>query len=187
MKHLKPRSKKTPQTSSFDFAAQVRQLLSQMPYSLIIKDEKKGHCDCYDVLEHSYDTKCPICAGTGYIPTIIKVRGYHQSAGLPTSMPRVTELLEIGNVSINTETFYFAPNVGVKVGDIIVICNFNENGTPKFETMEFYVVNHCDLKFDETGTNIFYKLSCERDPVDAKIRSTVVYKLQNAIKEVPIE
>lgn len=188
MRRLQPRKPKNTNIprSSFDFISQVKQFFSGFPFVLVVKGDSKARCVCYNDLEHSYNSKCQICAGTGWIPVIEKHRAYWQSSGRnSTQLPRLMDVQEPAVIESNTKMFYFYANAVLHESDTIVIAKFG-NELPSYDTMEFYQVNHLEPKFDEHGNVIFIRAACERMLIDAQARTVAIYNLRNTIRTVEI-
>jgi hypothetical protein len=168
------------------YIATVKRLFAGLPMVLLVREDTKIRCTCYNDLEHSYDIKCQICVGTGWIPALEKHHAYYQSSGTPSQLPRLLDVQEPAVINSNARMFYFYANATVNEGDTIVILRFNERNIPLFETMEFFTVNHTEPKFDENGIYVYTKAAAEKAPIEAKSRSVAIYNLYNTAKQIDI-
>lgn len=186
MRYLGNQKKCPSHHPSMRLQQEVRNFFSTFPYVLIVKNNTKIRCYCYDAQTDSSDTKCPSCLGSGWIPTIEKHRCWHNTAIAGDTLTHLISVLDPGAVVVDERAFYFLPEASPQTGDYIVVADFDKNGLPRYRTQQFYKVNHSDLRFDDHGVPTFYKASAKKDPVDAKIKSFNLYRMRNKIMIVPV-
>lgn len=172
--------------SSFYLQQEVRRFFSTFPHVLLIKNAERIRCFCYDTKTSSVDTKCPSCLGTGWIPTIEKHRCWHRIAIAGESLPHLISIIQPASVAIDERAFYFLPEAGPAIGDYIVVADFDKKGLPIYQTQQFYEINYSDLRPDDNGVPVYYKVSTKKDPIDANIKSFNLYRMRNKIMIVPV-
>lgn len=151
---------------------------------LIIRQNKKIQCRCYDHLTQSTDKTCKYCLGTGYVTKVEKHRSLCVVSAVPETLSRMIRSISPANVAVESRHFYFTSNVNIDRGDLVVDVSFDKLGRP-LSDMNFFLVHFVDKK--RTGGKIQYlKASVSLDPVETSIRAFNLRKYHSITNYDPI-
>ncbi len=175
----------TPRTSTLDMKKEFDEFISSMPYCLVVRANRQVRCICYNPIVVSFNNKCPLCLGTGWVKSIERYRHYTRVGSVPETLPRLIRTFEPGTVAIESRYFYLPSEARPEEMDLVVRAAFNRLGVPLPGTMEFYKINHVDPKFDENGRIVYYRASTEIDPVDSEVKNIYVHMDADSIVYIP--
>ena len=136
---------------------------------LVLHQDKKTRCSCFDAVTGSASRSCPFCFGLGYVPIIKSHRTRNVDMSANDSLPFVGESQLFGNLTIANRSYYFHKNAGIKEHDLIIEVEW-DGGRPVYTGRGIYSVSHVDpLRF--TGGEIsYYKIYVKDEPINKNIR-----------------
>ena len=137
--------------------------------ALLVRNEKKVRCSCYDRKTQSSPRDCPKCFGLGHVPLVEKHTIRDMDSGVPLSYPLIGEGKSFGDIVVSGRAYFFLPEVNVRVKDLILDVGW-KNGYPVFEQGNIWEVSHVDPQRFERGELIFQKVYVKENPVELSIR-----------------
>ncbi|MEI4281681.1 hypothetical protein [Tetragenococcus halophilus] len=162
-----------------DLSQSFNNILDEYGYNiLLVSQNKKKHCSCWDEKTQSADRKCPFCYGLGFVPVIQRhlVRDMDSS---DSSSYFGTQGNIIGDMVISKRFYFFKNNVKVQENDLIVDVDW-AGEKPVYKDRGIYQVSHIDPQRFKHGELIFQKVHVKDNPIYKHIRGIKI--VENAGK-----
>jgi hypothetical protein len=153
-----------------DLRYEFDQILLQYGYPvLLIRQEKKLRCSCWNEKRQESDRECPICFGLGWTPVAEK----HTVRDLETSIPESYAFMKrggsFGGMSVPGRQYYFRYNAQLSSGDLIVDVDWNGQ-KPVYTGRGIYEISHIDPARYERGEIIYQTAFVKDQPIEKQIR-----------------
>ena len=164
-----------------DLKTKYRQIIEKYGYDvLLVQQDKKRRCSCYDEKTQSADRRCPFCYGLGFVPTVTRQKIRDVDSGVPMTLPLITVTNTYGGLAIATRAYYFLPEVKITENDLILDVEWQGN-KPIFSGQGIYQIAHIDPQRFEAGELIFNKVYVKDTPIDKQIRGIKVVEDNNEV------
>lgn len=138
-------------------------------YILIVKQNKKRKCSCYDNKTQSASRDCLFCYGLGYLSVIEKHIVRDIDTGVPQTLPLLPTAQLYGDLAVPTRAYFFRREVDIALDDLIIEVDWNGN-IPVYVNRGIYEVSHIDPAKFEKGELIFNKVYVKDEPILKEIR-----------------
>lgn len=136
---------------------------------LVIKQEKKLRCSCWNEKRQEADRECPVCMGIGWNLEVQK----HTIRGMDTSVPETYAFMkktsDFGGLSVPGRQYFFRYNADITQGDLIVDVEWNGE-KPVYKNGGIYEISHVTPNRFEKGELIYYSVFVKDQPVEKTIR-----------------
>lgn len=152
---------------NIDLLNRYNNIIDEYGYDiLLISQNRKRRCSCWDEKTQSADRKCPFCYGLGSVPTIQK----HRVRDIDREIYPVSSInTNIGDLLISKRAYFFRNDMKIQENDLIVDVEW-ENGRPIYTDGGIYEVNHIDPQRFRNGELIFQKVYVKDNPIYKSIR-----------------
>jgi len=140
---------------------------------LLLRQDTRVRCSCWNEKTQEADVSCPICFGLGYAPIVEK----HTVRDEDVTITNTTSQNTFGEIAIPGRYYYVKHDMAVREGDLIFDVDWTEQGRPVYKGGGIYEVNHIDPQRFNRGELIFQKLYCEDQPVQKKVRGIRVAQI----------
>lgn len=152
---------------------------------LVVKQNKKLRCSCYNEKNQEVTRTCPVCFGLGYVPVIEKHTVRERSMAMPETLARAIADEPFGQMIVNGKTFYCRWNAGLSLKDLIIDVDWSPAGKPIYNGGDILEINYIDPKRFEGGQVTYLKVSTRDEPVRKEIRGIRIASA-NGIKNYEI-
>lgn len=135
-------------------------------YVLVIHNNKKRRCTCWDDKTREASKNCPYCFGLGYTPIIEKHLCRSKITSTTRSVAKLINMTDYGEVLYPSRCYYFKYNVRLVPEDLVVECEFKENGSPELSDYSIFKVNFTEGLRGDHGRTEYNRAYCDLDPVN---------------------
>lgn len=172
-----------------DLRYEFEQILAQYGYPvLVVRQNKKLRCSCWNEKRQEADRECPICFGLGWTPIVEKHTCRESDTSVPETLALIAREATFGRMSVPGRQYYFKHDTQFVAGDLIVDVDWTEDGKPVYTGRGIYEVSHVDSNRFERGQNIFNKVYCKDQPVEKNIRGIRIANVSGIINyEIAME
>ncbi|MCW4013579.1 MAG: hypothetical protein NWF07_11395 [Candidatus Bathyarchaeota archaeon] len=140
-------------------------------YVLLIRQNTKVRCRCWNESRQEANKKCPNCLGTGYHFTAEKHLCRSDVQAIPETLPRISNSTQAGEFSVDSKMFYMKHTVRPSKGDLICEMEWDENDKPVVdEYTSIFEVNYPQPYRGDKGRIEYFRVACMVDPIEASIR-----------------
>lgn len=154
-----------------DLRYEFEQILLEYGYpTLVIRQEKKLRCSCWDEKRQEADRNCPICFGLGWAPIVEKHTTRESDTSIPETMALIARDGKFGGMAVPGRQYYFRHNTQFVPGDLIVEVTWTPQGKPVYTDGGIYEVSHVDAARYKEGQVIYKKVYCKDTPIEKGIR-----------------
>lgn len=161
------------------------QILVQYGYPiLLIHQEKKLRCSCWNEKRQETDRECPICFGLGWTILVEKHTVRSQDTSVPETYAFMKRAGDFGGLSVPGRQYYFRYGTNLMVGDLIVDVEWNGN-KPVYKGGGIYEISHINPNRFEKGELVYYTVYVKDQPVEKDIRGIRIVEV-NGIKNYEI-
>lgn len=149
---------------------------------LLLRNERKLYCECYNEVTQEANRNCPLCLGLGFSFVAERQRMRSESAIAAIQLPNSLKGVSIGEIATGTRQYFLKPNIPLNEKDMIIEVNWDEFGRPSYNGNGMWRISHVD-KNQMLGDQEIYRVCYANEtPVRANIRSIRISEL-NGIKQ----
>lgn len=173
-----------------DLRYEFEEILRQYGHPiLLVRQDKKIRCSCWNEKTQEADRTCPVCFGLGWNPIVEKHTIRTEDVTIPETLARVNQSGDFGQIAVPSRAWFFRYNAQVDTKDLIVDVDWTDTGKPVYNNDGIYEVNHIDttLRF-EHGERTFKKVLCKDTPINKRIRGIRIVQVNGIINyEIAME
>lgn len=149
---------------------------------LVVRQNKKIRCSCFDEKTQEADRKCPVCFGLGWNPIVEKWMSRGEDVTIPESLARAPQQGTIGTMAVPSRQWFFQAELQAQPKDLVVDVDWSPTGKPIYSGRGIFEVSHVDttLKF-EKGEDIYRVVYCKDTPVNKDIRGIRIVEVNGII------
>lgn len=152
---------------------------------LVVKQNKKLRCSCWNERNQEVTRTCPVCFGLGYVPVIEKHTVRERTMNMPETLARAITGEPFGEMIVNGKTFYCKYDIGLSLKDLFIDVEWSPGGKPIYNGGDILEVNYIEPKRFEGGQIAYVKVSTKDEPVHKDIRGIRIASA-NGIKNYEI-
>ncbi|UOE58089.1 hypothetical protein [Cytobacillus oceanisediminis] len=153
---------------------------------LVIRQDKKLFCSCYNEVNQEASRDCPLCLGLGFSLVAERHRTRSESSASAEQMLKQLKFADIGDVSVNKRKYFFKANMNAIQKDLIAEVKFDAFGRPAYTGDGIWEIENMDRNLHlEEGNQIFKVYQTSENPVRSKIRSIRISEM-NGIKQYSV-
>lgn len=169
--------------------SEFNQILQTYGYPvLLVRQNKKMRCSCWDEKTQSACRECPICFGIGFKPIVEKHWVRDMETGSDDRLAQIGSQTRIGEIYTPGRAYFCRWDVETMAGDLIVEVDWTEQGKPYYAGKGIYEVNLVDPQRFERGELIFSKVYVKDQPVEKQIRGIRIANVNGIISyEIAME
>ena len=138
-------------------------------YVLIMHNNKKRRCTCFNDKTREGNKDCPYCYGLGYTPIIEKHLCRSKVTTTSRSMASSLRMTDYGEVLYPTLCYYLKHDVKVAPDDFIIECDFEDGGKPILSNYSIYKVAFTESLRGDHGRSEYNRVYCDLDPVNMNL------------------
>lgn len=150
---------------------------------LYVRNNKFVKCKCFDDLNKTGNSKCPICHGSGFFNSIQMIPAI-ESSNSPYSSNNSIDRLKIGVTDQKNEIYYIQQQYNPKERDFVIKVTWTKDGTPVDVIKVLELINIWDTRGDNGRTEFFACLTNNRTDLVDSFTRTVKSLPQKAINEL---
>ena len=150
---------------------------------LYVRNNKFVKCKCFDDLNKTGDTKCPLCHGSGYFNSIQMIPAI-ESSNSPYSSTNSIAKLKIGVTDQKNEIYYIKQQYNPKERDFVVKVTWDKDKNPIDVVKVLELVNIWDTRGDNGRTEFFACLTNNRTDLVNSFNKTIKSLPKKAIDEL---
>ena len=148
---------------------------------LIIRQDRKLRCSCWDEKTQEADRTCPVCFGLGWNPIVEKHQSRGEDNANPLALGALTQLTGPGNINVPSRKWFLYPNALVKAKDLVVSVEW-VNNRPVYTGKGIYEITHVDdTMILQNGEQVYKIAYCKDTPVNKSIRGIRIAESQGII------
>lgn len=172
-----------------DLRYEFEQILKDYGYPvLLVRQNKKLRCSCWDEKTQTADRECPVCFGLGFVPIVEKHTAREEAITPAQSFPFIGQGSKLGEITVPGKQYYFKWNAQVMTGDLIVDVDWTDQGKPYYTGRGVYEVSQVDPERFERGQIIYYNVYCKDQPVEKEVRGIRISNVNGIINyEIAME
>lgn len=154
-----------------DVRLEFNKILAQYGYPvLVVRQNTKLRCSCWNEKRQESDRECPICFGLGFVPIVEKHTTRDADTQVPQTLPMITVDSKFGGMSVPGRQYFFQHDFPGSIMDLIVDVEWSETGKPVYNGGGIYQISHIDPQRFERGETVFRKVYVKDQPVEKSIR-----------------
>ena len=150
---------------------------------LYVRNNKFVKCKCFDDLNKTGKSNCPICHGSGYFNSIQMIPAIESSNSPYSSNNSITKL-QIGATDQKNEVYYIQQQYTPKERDYIIKVTWDKNKNPVDVVKVLELINIWDTRGDNGRTEFFACLTNNRTDLVDLFSKTIKTLPQKAINEL---
>lgn len=150
---------------------------------LYVRNNKFVKCKCFDDLNKTGNSKCPICHGSGFFNSIQMIPAI-ESSNSPYSSNNSIDRLKIGVTDQKNEIYYIQQKYNPKERDFVIKVTWTKDGRPVDVVKVLELINIWDTRGDNGRTEFFACLTNNRTDLVDSFTRTVKSLPQKAINEL---
>jgi hypothetical protein len=150
---------------------------------LYVRNNKFVKCRCFNDLNKTGKSDCPICHGTGYFNSIQMIPAI-ESSNSPYSSNNSIAKLQIGVTDQKNEIYYIQQQYTPKERDFILKVTWDKNKNPIDVVKVLELINIWDTRGDNGRTEFFACLTNNRTDLVGIYSKTIKTLPQKAINEL---
>lgn len=147
---------------------------------LLVRQQKKVVCSCYDEKTQTADRECPYCFGLKYVPLVEKHTVYETDSTVPETMPMIEQGEVFGRMSVPARAYYFAPEANIDEDDLIMDVGW-VGSIPVLKEGKIWEVSHVDPARFTKGELVYKKSYVKAEPVEKDIRGFHIRQVGNVM------
>lgn len=149
---------------------------------LVVRQDKKLRCSCWNEKTQESDRACPRCYGLGWNPVVEKHVARMEDSMSAQTLGRMGATAGFGQISVPSRSYYVNSQAKVKTKDLIVDVDWTASGKPVYNGGGIYEVSYVDesLRY-EGGQQIYKAIQCKDTPVQKSIRGIRVVQVNGII------
>lgn len=152
---------------------------------LLVRDEQKLRCSCWNEKTQEAERDCPVCFGLGWTAFVEKHTVRSQDTSVPESLAFLGQGVSLGEMAVPGRQYYMRYNASVSPGDLIVEVEWSDSGKPLWTGKGIYEVSHVSDQRFERGEIVFKVVYCKDQPVEKQVRGVRIVNA-NGIKNYEI-
>jgi hypothetical protein len=145
--------------------------------TLVLRQDKKVRCSCWNRKTQEADRDFPVCFGMGYTPIAEKHTIREEDAASTTTYTGVDNQMIFGEMAITGREYFFKADAEVVKGDLIIDVEWTDAGRPQYKNGGIYEIAHVDPQRFEKGELVFQKIYCKDQPVEKYIRGIRIVEI----------
>ena len=150
---------------------------------LYVRNNKFVKCKCFDDLNKTGKSNCPICHGSGYFNSIQMIPAI-ESSNSPYSSNNNIAKLQIGATDQKNEVYYIQQQYTPKERDYIIKVTWDKYKNPVDVVKVLELINIWDTRGDNGRTEFFACLTNNRTDLVDLFSKTIKMLPQKAINEL---
>lgn len=172
---------------SFDLSNEFKKILEEYGHDvLVLRQDKKLLCSCYNEVTQEADRECPICLGLGYSFIAERHTTRAETIALEPQLAGLLKENPIGDVLTGGRKYYFQPNMVANEKDLIVEVDWDNFGRPSYKDEGIWKITNVDHTQDlGEGKTIYKVYFATVQPVRSKIRGIRISEI-NGVKQYNI-
>jgi len=172
---------------NMDLAREFKKILEDFGHDvLVIKQDKKLYCSCYNEVTQEASRDCPLCLGLGWTFTAERHTTRSEDATGATQLIKLMKNSHIGNVVSGDRKYFFLPNMNAIEKDLIVEVEWDKFGKPTYKDGGIWSVTTIDKNLNlGAGKDVYKVYYASETPVRSKIRGIRISEI-NGIKQYNI-
>ncbi|MES9681829.1 hypothetical protein ABWK22_02690 [Gottfriedia acidiceleris] len=169
--------------TSIDLAQEFKNILEEYGYDvLVLRQDKKLFCTCYNEVTQEVSRDCPLCLGMGYTFTAERHTTRSEGAVGATQLINALKTEDIGAVLTSDRKYYFLPNMIANEKDLIVEVDWDQFGNPSYSEKGIWKITNVD-RTQKLGVNEVYKIYYSSlTPVRSKIRGIRISEINGVVQ-----
>ena len=161
-------------------------ILAQYGYNaLLVREDKRLRCSCWNEKTQEADRECPVCYGLGWTPVVEKHTIRDMDTSVPETLALLGELASLGQVAVPGRFYYMRHDVQVEPQNLIIEVDWSLTGKPIYNGGGVFEVSHVDTRRFERGEAAYKKVYCKDQPIEKQIRGVRIVN-SNGIKNYEI-
>lgn len=153
-----------------DLRYEFEEILRQYGHNcLLVREDKKIRCSCWNEKTQESDRECPVCFGLGWNPIIEKHTVRNSDTSVPETLAMLGEDGSFGGLAVPGRFYYMKHDVNVAQGSLIVQVGWAGN-KPVYQGGGIYEVSHIDDFHFENGEVTYKKVYVKDQPIEKEIR-----------------
>lgn len=172
-----------------DLRNEFEQILRQYGYPvLVVRQNKKLRCSCWNEKTQEADRECPVCFGLGFTPIVEKHTAREEATSPPQTFPFLAQGSQIGQMSVPGKMYYFKWTAELAPQDLIIDVDWTEQGKPIYTGRGIYEISEVDAERFNRGEIIYYNVYCKDQPVEKEIRGIRITNVNGIVNyEIAME
>lgn len=150
---------------------------------LYVRNNKFVKCKCFDDLNKTGDSKCPICHGSGFFNSVQMIPAI-ESSNSPYSSTNSIDRLKIGVTDQKNEIYYIQQQYNPKERDFVIKVTWTKDGRPVDVVKVLELINIWDTRGDNGRTEFFACLTNNRTDLVDTFTKTIKSLPHKAIQEL---
>lgn len=173
--------------TNIDLAQEFRKILDEYGTDvLVLKQEKKLFCECYNEVTQEASRECPVCLGLGYSFVAERHKTRAEGAVGATQLINLLKQEEIGDVMGGDRKYYFSPDMKANEKDLIVEVDWDQYGRPTYNNEGIWKITNVDhTQTLGEGKEVYKVYFASITPVRSKIRGIRISEM-HGIKQYNI-
>jgi hypothetical protein len=149
---------------------------------LIVRQDKKLRCSCWNEKTQEADRQCPRCFGIGWNPIVEKHTVRTEDSISAQNLGRIGSTANFGQISVPSRSYYISSKAKVHIKDLMVDVDWTPSGKPVYSGGGIYEVTHVDesLRF-ENGEQIYKAVQCKDTPIQKNIRGIRIAQVNGIV------
>lgn len=153
---------------------------------LVIRQDKKKRCVCYDEVNKEARRDCPFCLGLGYVYTAEKHRTRAMDTNVSETLSRLIKGTSIGGTRSSARKYYFKSEMSADIQDLVVEVDWDEFNRPTYNGKGIWGINSIDYNMHlNNESNVFKVVHVSEQIVRSRIRGINITEA-NGIREYQI-
>lgn len=173
--------------TTIDLAEEFKNILEEYGRDvLVLRQDKKLFCSCYNEVTKEASRDCPVCLGLGY--SFVSERHTTRAEGAvgATQLINLLKQQDIGDVMGGDRKYYFMPNMTANEKDLIVEVDWDQFGRPVYNNKGIWKITNVDHTQNlGQGKEIYKIYYASLTPVLSKVRGIRISEI-NGIKQYNI-
>lgn len=170
--------------TSIDLANEFKKILEEYGHDvLVLRQDKKLFCSCYNEVTQEASRDCPICLGMGY--TFVAERHTTRAEGAvgANQLINVLKTEDIGSVLTGDRKYYFLPNMKANEKDLIVEVDWDQFGRPTYNNEGIWKISNVDHTQNlGEGKEVYKIYYASLTPVRSKVRGIRISEINGVIQ-----
>lgn len=172
---------------TMDLAAEFKEILKNYGSdALVIRQDKRRRCSCYNEVTQEVSRACPLCLGLGFSYVAERHRVRSEDVLLTQDMANVLKTSMVGGYTTGDRRFFTLPSIKVQERDLVILVDWDNAGRPIYNGTGIWAIKNVDTTQNLGDNETIYKvLYGSITPVRSKIRGMRVAEI-DGIKQYHI-
>jgi hypothetical protein len=165
-----------------DLRYEFEQILAQYGYPvLVVRQDRKLRCSCWNEKKQEADRECPFCFGLGFTVLVEKHTVRDADASIPQTLPLIEMNGQFGGLTVPTRYYFMKHDIQLGVQDLLLDVDWTPQGKPLYTGRGIYEVSHIDPQRFERGAIVFNKVYVKDEPIEKEIRGIRIANVNGII------